>query len=509
MFFMGERQPIHTLPFAFRMWKFVAMNSAARSYSMKDILPTGNYINGKWMENGNGKAAILDKYSSELLVEIPLAQPEQVEEAIAAASRMASDFRKWSAAKRRLHIERLLGLFKERAEAFAQLIAAEAGKPISYARGEVARCQTTLQLAADEATRFTGETVNIDYNAGEGRRAFTIRVPIGPVACISPFNFPLNLALHKIAPALAVGCPIVLKPSPFAPLSSIAFAALCEAAGYPAGFVNIFLADVSEAESIVVDERLKLLSFTGSPQIGWMLKAKAGKKPVVLELGGNAAAIVDETADLAHAARRIAIGGYLYAGQICISTQRILVEESVFEAFQGMLVKEIEALKVGDPRDEKVMVGPMIDQMHLERVEEWVGEAVAGGARLLTGGFVLSRPHALFAPTLLTGTQPDQKVSCKEVFGPVALVESYSSFQEALDTVNDSDFGLQAGVFTNRLDHMRLALEELEVGGIIMNDVPGFRVDGMPYGGVKDSGLGREGLRYAMEDMTETRLLVY
>ena len=477
---------------------------------IQSILKFANFINGKWLDSGSGDFfEVQDKYSQELIAKVPMASAAQVESAIVAAESAFGEMKKWSAETRRAYLEKVvLGLQKQK-EAFAQLIAAEAGKPISYARSEVARCIITLNTAIDHILHFGGEVVNVDYGAGTGRTAFTKRVPLGPIACISPFNFPLNLALHKVAPALALGCPVLLKPSPFAPLSCLAFAHLCEQAGYPAGALNVFLAAIPEAECLVTDDRLKLLSFTGSPQVGWHLKAKAGKKRVILELGGNAAVIVDETVDLATTAKQVAIGSFLYAGQICISTQRIFVQREVFAEFRTLLVQETEALAVGDPRDEQVWVGPLIDQIHLDRVANWVEEAIAGGAQLLCGGKIRSAEKMLYAPTLLTNTKPEMKVVCEEMFGPVAVVEAVDSYAEALNRVNDSIFGLQAGVFTNRLDRMKLAMETLEVGGIMINNIPGFRVDGMPYGGVKDSGLGREGIKYAMEDMTEPRLLVY
>ncbi|MEM6268128.1 MAG: aldehyde dehydrogenase family protein [Bacteroidota bacterium] len=475
-----------------------------------DILHSDLYLDGEWIAQGKGSfQSVRDVYTQTEIARVPLASAQQVERAITASVRGFVAMRRWSAEKRRKHLSRVRELFRERQEQFAQLIAAEAGKPIAYARGEAARCAMTLQSAIDLILHFDGEVVNVDYANGTGRNAFTRRFPIGPVAAISPFNFPLNLALHKIAPALAVGCSVVLKPSPYTPLCVLAFAALCEQAGYPAGALNIVLADIPEAEQIVTDDRLKLLSFTGSDQVGWMLKAKAGKKRVILELGGNAATIVDETTDLDAAAERLAIGSFLYAGQICISTQRIFVVESVYDALVERLVRATEALPVGDVRDPAVRVGPLIERVHLDRIAAWVREAVAGGAELLTGGKVLSEAHLLYAPTLLTRTTPEMKVQFREVFGPVAVIEPVSNFAEALSRVNDSDFGLQAGVFTNRVDRMKRALAELEVGGIIVNDVPGFRVDSMPYGGIKDSGLGREGLKYAMEDMTEPRLLVF
>lgn len=472
-------------------------------------IPSENFINGQWVSTGTGSVDVLNKYSCELIATLPNASESQMEEAISASVTAFNKMRKWPAQQRQDKLFKLVDLLEKEKDAFAELIAREAGKPIGYAKGEVARCCTTLRLAAEEAARFTGETVNVDYNAGKHKEAFTRRVPIGPVAAISPFNFPLNLALHKIAPAFAVGCSVVLKPSPLAPLSSLAFARLAEEAGYPAGALNVLLADIPIAQKLVEDERMKLLSFTGSPEIGWQLKALAGKKKVVLELGGNAAVYVDATADLEQAARACAIGAYLYAGQICISTQRIYVDQMVARAFEEELLEEILKLKCGNPMDEEVAVSSVINKHHLHRIDGWVKEAIDQGATLITGGKVVDEQANVYAPTLLTNAKKGMKVLDEEVFGPVATLQTVDSFEEAMQAMNDSRFGLQAGIFTNQLSQFKAAPELLEVGGIMFNNIPGFRVDGMPYGGVKDSGLGREGLRYAMEDMTEGVLVVY
>lgn len=478
------------------------------STSFQALLNTSNYIAGNFYDSGKGLISVMDKFSQELIAELPLADQDQVEIALESAREAAAIFRSWTGPQRRKYLEAVYQLLQNHAETMTHLIVAEAGKPLSYAKGEVSRCLRTIQLAIEEISRFTGETVNVDYDAGEGRTAYTSRVPVGPVACISPFNFPLNLALHKIAPALATGCPVILKPSPYAPLSALSFAALCHEAGYPPGFISVLMADIPEAELIVTDPRTKLFSFTGSPQVGWMLKQKAAQKRVILELGGNAATIIEETADLDLAARRCAIGSYLYAGQICISTQRIYVQDSIAEDFKERLLKEISLLQVGDPHKGETLVGPLIDSVHLQRIHEWVQEAIDAGAKLLCGGEILDAQHNLYPPTLLENVPLNQKLIQEEVFGPVAVLDHFSDIDEAIQKVNDTRFGLQAGLFTNRLDHVQKAHVEIEVAGLIVNDIPGFRVDGMPYGGVKDSGLGREGIKYAMEDMTEPRLLV-
>ncbi|MGB0404152.1 MAG: aldehyde dehydrogenase family protein [Salibacteraceae bacterium] len=481
------------------------------SKAFESILSTSNYINNNWYKSGNGKnLEVIDKYTQAKIASVPFCSAEQMEDAIASSVTGFEELKKWSAGQKSEALEKMrVGLIAKQEE-FAQLIAAEAGKPIGYARGEIARCVDTLKTAVSEALRFDGEMVPIDYNNGAGKVAFTRRFPIGPIAAISPFNFPLNLALHKIAPAIACGCSIVLKPAPQTPLVALAFAKMVDELNcLPKGALSVLVADIPEAEKLVTDDRMKMLSFTGSPQIGWHLKNIIGKKKVALELGGNASVIVDDSADLSQAAKLTAIGAFLYAGQICISTQRILVQKNVFNEFTSLLIKEVEALKVGDPRDEKVMISSIIQPVHVKRISDWVDEAIESGAEVLTGGKVISEQHGLYAPTLITKTKKGMKVCDLEAFGPVATIESYDSFQEAIDQTNDSTFGLQAGIFTNKFDQVKLAHQELEVGGVMINNIPGFRIDSMPYGGVKDSGLGREGIKYTMEEMTEPRLLVY
>lgn len=475
----------------------------------RNCLPRGNYIAGEWLHDGDGAHTVLDKYTGETIATLPLARAAQVDAAIAVADAARAAFRGWSAAKRAAALERMATLLDQQRDDMVDLIVREAGKPIGYARTELERGVLTLRHAAAEALRFGGEYVPLDFAAGEGRTAFTRRFPIGVVAGITPFNFPLNLVLHKVAPALAVGCPIIIKPAPQAPLSALALAAIAQAAGYPAGMLQVLVCPNALAETLVTDPRIAMLSFTGSDAVGWRLKALAGKKKVALELGGNAAVIVDETADLHKAAQLVCTGAFIYAGQVCISTQRIYVVAAVHAAFAALLVAQIGQVQSGNPQTEGVINGPIIDRGHFERIAAWVQEAVAGGAQVLAGGKVLDAARNVYAPTLLTHTQPTMRVCAEEAFGPIAILESVADFEEGIRRVNEGRFGLQAGVFTNRIDHMKLAHEELEVGGVIMNNVPGFRVDSMPYGGVKDSGLGREGVRYAMEEMTEPRLLVH
>lgn len=474
------------------------------------LIKKANYINNTWQYDGNGDFLIVvDKYTSKELSKLPLATETQMEEAIVASVNGFNVYKKWSAGKRASVLNQLKHLIEENKDALAQLIVHEAGKPLSYAQGEISRCIATVEIAEREALMFKGEMIPMDFAAGEGKTAFTKPFPIGVVACITPFNFPLNLVLHKVAPALATGCSVIIKPAPQTPLSTLALTTLIEKLDLPKGVFNVVNCDIPVAEKMVRDNRIAKLSFTGSEQVGWYLKNIVGRKRVTLELGGNAAVIIDESANLESAAKTTAIGAYLYAGQICISTQRIYVHENVYDTFEKLLIKEIGALKVGNPSDKDVMVGPVIDHGHLIRIKDWVEEAVSGGAKVLTGGNIVSKSHNIYAPTLLSNTNTSMKVNCAEVFGPIAIIDSFKDFDEAIRLTNDSDYGLQAGVFTNAFENVKKAHEELEVGGIMINNIPGFRIDNMPYGGVKGSGFGREGLRYAMEEMTEERLIVY
>ena len=396
---------------------------------------------------------------------------------------------------------------RRRREEIARTLAAEAGKPLKDALIETDRAALTFHVAADEARRPAGDVVPMDLAPhGTGRLAIVKRVPIGPVAAISPFNFPLNLTAHKIAPAIAAGNPIVVKPATKTPLSAITLADILVRAGLPGGAISVLPMARTTGDRLVTDERFKLLTFTGSSSVGWGMKARAGKKKVILELGGNAGVIVDDTADVRFAASRVAAGGFGFAGQSCISVQRVYVHDRVFDEFTSTLVELVAALKVGDPLDAATDVGPMIEESEAERIETWVQEAVAAGARVLTGGQRLS--GAFYAPTLLTDVPADARVCAQEVFAPVVVLARFSSFESALQEVNRSTYGLQAGVFTSNLERSLQAFDTLEVGGVLVNDVPTWRIDNMPYGGVKDSGLGREGPKYTIEEMTEPRLLV-
>ncbi len=476
----------------------------------RPLVHSANFVNGAWRQDGDvSETVVLDKYHGHELARVPNATEAMMEEAIVAAVASKAPLAAMSAGARSEKLDALASLIETHREDLAQLIVDEAGKPIGYARGEIARCITTVRTAAAEALRFTGEVVPLDYGVGEGRTAFTKRVPVGVIAAITPFNFPLNLVLHKVAPAMAVGCPIIVKPAPQAPLSALALADFIQQIEWPQGAFHVLVSGISVAEKLVRDPRVAMLSFTGSDAVGWHLKSICGKKKVALELGGNASVIIDEGTDLAAAAKSVAMGANLYAGQTCISTQRIYAVQSVFSGFRDLLIKEFAKLQSGDPGETDVSVGPIIDRTHFDRITAWVDEAVRGGATVLCGGQPVDADRHIYAATLLTNTSPDMKVNCAEAFGPVAVIEPVNDFPAAIARVNDSRYGLQAGVFTNNLAHMKLAHAELEVGGILINGIPGFRIDSMPYGGVKDSGLGREGLKYAMAEMTEPRLLVF
>jgi acyl-CoA reductase-like NAD-dependent aldehyde dehydrogenase len=396
--------------------------------------------------------------------------------------------------------------FRDRAEELAQALCIEAGKPIRDSRGEVSRLVDTFRIAAEEATRIGGEVLPMDVTPRA--KAYTgiwKRVPVGACSLISPFNFPLNLAAHKIAPAIAAGCPFVLKPASATPVGALLIGEVLAETDLPPGAFSILPCPRGEADRLVTDERFRLLSFTGSPEVGWDLKARAGKKKVVLELGGNAGVIVDEGADLEDAVSRLVVGAFYQSGQSCIKAQRILVHESIYADLRERLVAATRALVLGDPRDEATFLGPLISVGDAERLEGWIRSAVARGARVLCGG---GRSGAMLEATLLEDVPKNEAIVCREAFGPVSVLSSFREFDAALDEINDTAFGLQAGVFTRDLYKAQRAWDRLEVGAVLVGEVPSWRVDHMPYGGVKDSGFGREGLRFAIEDMTEIRLLV-
>jgi acyl-CoA reductase-like NAD-dependent aldehyde dehydrogenase len=465
----------------------------------------GFFVDGRWREDGD-IVEIRSPYDGSLIARVVQGRREHAEAAIAAAVKAFGTTRRLPAFERQRVLRRISAAMAERKEEFAHTLAQEAGKPIKGARIEVERAIFTFNVAAEESTRIYGEFLPLDWQEfTAGRWGIVRRFPLGPVAGITPFNFPINLVAHKVAPAIAAGCPMVLKPAPQTPLCSLLLAECVQQAGWPDGGLNVLPLSNEDAGLLVTDDRIKLISFTGSVPVGWDIKRRAGKKRVVLELGGNAAVIVHSDADLAYAAERCVTGGFAYAGQTCISVQRILVEHSVYGRFTDLLVEGVKQLKMGYPLDESTDVGPLIRESDAIRTINWIEDAVRAGARLLCGG---GRKNLVVEPTVLTGTKPDMKVNSQEVFGPVVTVEPYNDFDDALRKVNNSAYGMQAGVFTRDAKLLFQAYEELEVGGVIAGDVPSFRVDHMPYGGVKDSGLGREGLRYAIEEMTEPKLLV-
>jgi len=452
------------------------------------------------------RVEIRSPYDQQVVGVVSYASARDVEEAIARAASAFETTRRLPSYARAEVCRRVASELTARKEELAELITLEAGKPIRDARTEVTRAITTFTVAAEEAKRMGGELLPLDWLSGsENRWALVRRFPIGPILGITPFNFPLNLVAHKVAPALASGNPIIIKPAPQTSLSALRLGEIVQQAGWPESGLSVLPCSNDVAGQMLADERIRMLSFTGSAEVGWMLKARVPKKKVTLELGGNAAVIVHEDADLDYAARRSVQGGFGYAGQTCISVQRIYVHESVAEPFLTRVLDGVRNLIVGDPREETTDVGPMISVTAAERAERWIREAVEAGAKVLVGG---ERSGAFLMPTVLTDVTPEMKVSCEEVFAPVVVVSRYADFEEAIRQVNASRYGLQAGVFTRDVKRIFRAYEAIDVGGLIINDVPTYRADHMPYGGVKESGFGREGVRYAIEEMTEPRVLV-
>ncbi len=446
-------------------------------------------------------------YDNSVVATVHRAGAAEIERAISGATGSFAATRALPSWKRAEVLERVSAAIVARTEELARTIALEAGKPIKTARLEVGRAAFVFKVAAEEGKRIYGELVPLDWLPGaERREAIVRRVPLGPVAGITPFNFPLNLVSHKVAPAVSAGNPVIIRPASQTPVSSLTLAGILLDAGWPADAISVVPSSTADAAPLVEDERIKLLTFTGSPAVGWDLKRRAGRKRVALELGGNAAVIVHGDADLEYAAERVAWGGFSYAGQSCISVQRVYVHAPVYERFSELLLARVRALVTGDPLDERTDVGPLIDSTAADRVESWLREAAASGARTLVGG---ARRGNLVQPTVLEGLRADLKVSCQEVFAPVVGLYRYAEAAEAVAAANDSDYGLQAGLFTHDERIINAAIEGIEVGGLMVNDVPSFRIDHMPYGGVKRSGFGREGLRYAIEEMTELKLVTF
>jgi glyceraldehyde-3-phosphate dehydrogenase (NADP+) len=450
-------------------------------------------------------ATIRAPFDGALVGTHPLGSAADMDTAVAANVEVADACRRMPAFERAACLRRIAEGLTARREDFAATLAREAGKPISQARLEIDRAIFVFLDGAEEATRIGGEVLPLDVvPAGISRIGLTRRFPLSPIAAITPFNFPVLLAAHKIAPAMACGASLTLKPPPQDPLTTEMLGEVVAASGYPAGGVNVVPCDLPVAQQLVRDERVRMVSFTGSAKAGWAIRAQAGTKRVALELGGNAGVIIEPDADLDRAVDRCAVGGYAYAGQSCISVQRILVHQDVYEDFLRLFVARVGKLKTGDPLDPATEVGPMIDEAAAQRAEAWIAAAVQDGARIEVGG---GRKGTMLDPTVLTRTKPGQQVNCEEVFAPVTTVTPYPNFAEALEVLNATPYGLQAGIFTRDVRRLMQAWDHLDVGGVMGNDIPAFRVDRMPYGGAKASGLGREGVRYAIQEMTEPRLL--
>ena len=465
----------------------------------------GILIGGKWTD-GSESFEVRSPFSGKELAEVGSAGVSETQSAISSALSAAREMRSLSRFQIAEGLRAIADGIKARKDEFSTLIAQEAGKPLMYARGEVERGISTFSWAAGEAERFTGEIVPVDIQPnGRYRSAYTRRIPRGVIYGITPFNFPLNLVAHKVAPALAAANAIIIKPSPRTPLTALLLGEVFLNSGLPASALQIVPMDVKYMEEVLDDERVGMISFTGSAEVGWKLKQSAGTKMVALELGGNAPVIIDESADMERSLSRTTAAAFAYSGQVCISAQRIYVHEALADKWTDEFVARSSTLKRGDPLDEETQSSAMIDEKSAKRAESWVREAIENGAELLCGS---NRDGAFFDATILANTNPEMRVVAEEVFAPVAIVERFSNFGEAVDLANNSKYGLQAGVFTSDLNNAQFAAENLEFGGVIINDAPNFRVDNMPYGGMKQSGFGREGVRYAMEEMSEIRVIV-
>jgi len=462
-------------------------------------------LDGQWV-GGGAQLEVKNKYNGEVIGVLPTARKEDLDVALAAAERAEDMMADLPAHKRASILLRTAELMRERADDLAKTVAAEAGKALKFARAEVERAASVFTIAAEEAKRLHGETIPLDaVPSGDGYFGYWTRRPVGVIAAISPFNFPLNLVAHKVAPALAAGNTLVPKPATTTPLAAVKLCQILQEAGLPAGAINLVVGSGGTVgEWLITDERVDKITFTGSPEIGRHILAVAGIKKVTLELGNNSPVVVAPDADLDFVAKRCALGAFYNSGQVCISVQRIYSQKQVFEPFSEKFVKATEAMVVGDPLDERVDVGPMIDSKEVDRIESWVKEAQGSGASVLTGG---RRDGTVYYPTILSNVDADMKVIAEETFGPVASVISSDDFESALQQANDSKFGLQVGVFTNDVNRVFKAVRKLNFGGVIVNDTPNFRADHMPYGGNRQSGLGREGVKFAMEDMTNIQLV--
>ncbi len=464
------------------------------------------FIDGQWRGTGRTQP-VLSPYDGHEVARVHLGGEQEMEDATRAAVRAFKQTSALSRGERAEILRRVAEGVAKRGGEIASTMTEEMGKPIQYARAEVARCVTTFTLASEEAKRWTGELVPVDIETHtKGYFAMTIMVPLGPIAAISPFNFPLNLVAHKLAPCLAVGSSMVLKPARQTPLEALTLAEIVEESGAPPGTFNVVNCEPSVGERLATDDRFPFLTFTGSVGVGWRLKQKAWKKRVTLELGGNAACIVHSDADLDYAVSKCLTGGFAQSGQSCISVQRVLVHEPIYASFEKKFLEGVARMKVGDPMDPATVVGPVIDAASADRILSWISEAKAAGSRVLHGG---ARQGNIITPTVVADAERSLKISCQEVFGPLVTLARYRDFEEAVAAADDSSYGLQAGVFTHDLRLVRLAVRRLHVGGVMVNEVPTMRVDNMPYGGTRDSGIGREGPRYAMHEMSEPRLVMF
>jgi len=463
------------------------------------------YIAGEFVSTKQ-KLEVLNPYDNTIVGLTYIAGKEEFELAISKALSVRKEMQNLASHKKYTVLMNIANAIKSKKEELALILAKEAGKPLKYALGEIDRVVQVFVIAAEESKRLPKEYFSIDWTpAGENKEAFVKHFPIGLVAGIAPFNFPLNLAVHKIAPAIAAGNPIIIKPARSTPLSVLELAKIIDNTDLPKGALSVLPMDREAGNQLVTDERINMLSFTGSPAVGWKMKSNAGKKKVALELGGNAGVVVAESADVESSVKKCVVGSFAYSGQVCIHVQRIYIHEDIFDSFINEFIEETQKLKFGSPEDINTDISSMIDEENAVRVEEWVNEAKEDGARVLFGG---NRNGTYFEPTIITNTKQTMKVCSLEVFGPVVTIEKYSNYNSAITDVNNSEFGLQAGVFTNNIKEMNQAFNELEVGGVIINDVPTFRVDHMPYGGVKNSGFGREGIKYSIHEMMEPKLIV-
>ena len=463
------------------------------------------YVGGEFIETGT-ELMVSNPFSGKNFAKTWLAGNTELEKAIEVGKKAEKDLRSLPVYEKFNALTFISQELVANIENLAKTLSMESGKPMRYALGEIERAAQTFLIAAEECKRIPGEYLSLDWTKpGLGKEGWVKYFPAGLVAGIAPFNFPMNLAVHKIAPAIAAGNPIILKPSRATPLSVLELASIVDKSDLPEGTISVLPMDREAGNQLVTDERFKILSFTGSPSVGWKMKKEAGKKKVILELGGNAGVLVSKSADIDLSVQKCLVGSFAYSGQVCIHVQRIYVHDSIFDEFKEKFVSKVNGLRTGDPLDLETDVSVMIDNENADRVEDWVNEAIKDGAKVLSGG---RKKGSYFEPTVLTNTRVDMKVCSLEIFGPVVTLEKYSSFMIALEQINDSKYGLQAGIFTNELSEMNLAFEYLDVGGVIINDVPTFRVDHMPYGGVKNSGLGREGVKYAILEMMEPKLLV-